>query len=172
MLVQILIPLLTILLSGLVATVVTHYLATSHQEKQFRRQKLEELYFSMDGFCTWFVAFNAYWPGVMQSKIDYNTALEAQIEAGREKKNERHHQTAEMLANIYFPALLPSFHAIMARRDAVNEILTAFGKQYKKIGPDPSHQKFTTAFNQAMLAFDTEHNRFNSELFKIAAAIR
>jgi hypothetical protein len=94
MVVQILIPLLTILLSGLVATVVTHYLATSHQEKQFRRQKLEELYFSIDGFCTWFVAFNAYWPGVMGSKIDYHTALNKQIEIGSDKKNERNHGQA------------------------------------------------------------------------------
>jgi hypothetical protein len=173
MVVQILIPLLTILLSGLVATVVTHYLATSHQEKQFRRQKLEQLYFSMDGFCTWFVAFNAYWPGVMDGKIDYHTALNRQIEMGKDKnKNERPHQTAEMLVNIYFPALLPNFDAIVARRDSVNESFSAFRKQYKTSGPDASNRKFIAPFNQAMRDFDAEHSRFNHELFKIAKAIR
>src|SRR6266700_4180677 len=116
---QILISLLTILFSGLMATIVTHYLATSHQEKQLRRQKLEELYFSMDGFCTVVVSFNAYWPGVMDGKIDYHVALDEQIKSSSDRKNERYHQTAEMLVNIYFPALLPSFDAIMARRDSV-----------------------------------------------------
>jgi hypothetical protein len=165
---QILIPLLTILFSGLLATIVTHYLTTSHQEKQFKRQKLEELYFAMDGFCTLFVTFNAYWPGVMEGKIDYNTALD---KAGSDAKNERFHQTAEMLVNIYFPALLPNFDAIMARRDSVNEIFSAFRKQYKASGPDAPNRKFVAPFNQAMLDFDTEHTRFNHELFKIAKAI-
>lgn len=165
---QIIIPLLTILFSGLLATIVTHYLTTSHQEKRFKRQKLEELYFAMDGFCTLFVTFNAYWPGVMEGKIDYNTALD---KAGSDTKNERFHQTAEMLVNIYFPALLPNFDAIMARRDSVNEIFSAFRKQYKTSGPDPSNRKFIAPFNQAMLDFDAEHTRFNRELFKIAKAI-
>jgi len=168
---QIFISLLTILFSGLLATIVTHYLATSHQEKQFRRQKLEELYFSMDGFCTFFVSFHSYWPDVMDGKIPYMAALNAQIEAGSDKKNERYHQTAEMLLNIYFPALLPSFDAIMARRDSVNKILGAFQKQYKASGPDASNSQFTGRFNQAILDFDTEHSRFNHELFKIAKAI-
>jgi hypothetical protein len=167
---QIFITLLTILFSGLVATIVTHYLATSHQEKQFRRQKLEELYFAMDGFRTWFVTFNAYWPAVMDGKIDYNTALDKQIEA-RTDKDERFHQTAEMLVNIYFPALLPNFDAIMARRDSVIEIFSAFRKQYKTSGPDASNRKFIAPFNQAMRDFDAEHSRFNHELFKIAKAI-
>ncbi len=168
---QILISLLTILFSGLMATIVTHYLATSHQEKQLRRQKLEELYFSMDGFCTVFVSFNAYWPGVMDGKIDYHVALDEQIKSSSDRKNKRYHQTAEMLVNIYFPALLPSFDAIMARRDSVNKILSAFQKQYKTTGPDASNRKFIAPFNQAMLDFDAEHSRFNHELFKIAKAI-
>jgi len=166
---QILIPILTILFSGLLATIVTHYLATSHQEKQFKRQKLEELYFAMDGFCTLFGTVNAYWPGVMEGEIDYNFALD---KSGSDmKKNERFHQTAEMLVNIYFPALLPNFDAIMARRDSVNEILSVFRKQYKTSGPDLSNRKFIAPFNQAMLDFDAEHTRFNRELFKIAKAI-
>jgi len=90
---QIFIPFLTILFSGLLATIVTHYLTTSHQEKQFNRQKLEELYFAMDGFCTFFGTFNAYWPGVVEGKIDYNAALD---KARSDRKNERFHQTAEM----------------------------------------------------------------------------
>ena len=170
MIAQILITLLTILFTGLVATIVTHYLATSHQEKQFKRKKLEELYFSMDGFCTWFVAFNAYWVGVMDGKIDYHTALNKQIEMGKDK-NERPHQTAEMLVNIYFPALLPNFDAIMARPDSVNESFGAFRKQYKTSGPDPSNRKFIAPFSQAMRDFDAEHSRFNRELFKIAKTV-
>jgi hypothetical protein len=168
---QILISLLAILFSGLVATIVTHCLTTSHQEKQLRRQKLEELYFSMDGFCTFFVSFNAYWHAVMDCKIDYHAALDNQMKLGSDKKNERYHQTAEMLVNIYFPPLLPNFDAIMARRESVNEIVTAFPNQYKSSGPDPSNRKFIAPFNQAMREFDAEHSRFNHELFKIAKAI-
>jgi hypothetical protein len=168
---QILTILFSGLFSGLVATIVTHYLATSHQEKQFKRQKLEELYFAMDGFRRWFVSFNTYWPAVMDGKIDYKEALDKQIKSSKEKKNERYYQTAEMLVNIYFPALLPNFGTITARRDSVIKIFNAFRDQYKKIGVDASNRQLIAPFNQAMLDFDAEHSRFNHELFKIAKAI-
>jgi len=65
----------------------------------------------------------------------------------------------------------PSFDAIMARRDSVNKILSAFQEQYKAIAPDASNSQFTVPFNQAILDFDAERGRFNHELFKIAKAI-
>jgi hypothetical protein len=167
---QIVISLLTILCSGLVSAIVTHRLATSRQEREFKRQKLESLYFSIEGFCLTFVIFHFYWPGVMDGKIDYNTALTKQIEAGGDQKNERHHQTAEMLVNIYFPALIPNFGALMTRRDAVNKIVSVFQERYKKIGPVASNREFMLPFNQAILDFNAEHSRFNRELFKIAKA--
>jgi hypothetical protein len=168
---QLVVPILTILFSGLVSAVVTHRLATSHQERQFRREKLEQLYTAMDSFCTTLVGANMVWPPVMREEMEYNEALDLQIKNLSDKDKGQLHRSIEMLVNIYFPSLLVSLENVFKVREEVNAIQHLFKKDYKRDGPVAANRKYVAPFLAALSEFDSARERFNKALFAAAKAI-
>jgi hypothetical protein len=168
--VQIVVSLMTIVFSGLVSAVVTHRLSTSRQEREFRRKKLEELYLAVVGFCTSISVANVIWLPVMRGDLDYNAGLELQMK-NMPSPNPRHLETATMIINIYFPTLKGSLEAILNRRDAINALQGEFKREYKDIGPDPSHAQFVRPFASALDALSAEQERFGAALFDEASRV-
>lgn len=168
---QIIIALLTILGSGVVTAVVTHRLATSRQEREFKRKKLEELYLALQGFCTIFGAWSILWPAVMKGEMEFNQALDIQLES-KAGKDARYLETATMLINIYFPSLRDGLAALLKRRDEANLVFGNFKSLYKESGPTAETAAFMGPFSKAMLNFDAAHQDLNELLFRLAEAIR
>jgi hypothetical protein len=167
---QLMISVLTVLTSGVMAGVVTHWLATTRQEKQFRREKLEQLYLAVHGFCTAFVSSNIVWLPVMTGEMHYNEALDLQIK-NAPAKGSGFYETAEMLVNIYFPPLRAALNEIIKARDATNKVQGEFGRTYKAHGPDETHRMFLDPFKEGMNKFSLAHRCFNQELFLLAKSI-
>lgn len=168
---QIIIALLTILGSGVVTAIVTHRLATSRQEREFKRKKLEELYLALHGFCTLFGTWSIVWPQVMEGEMEYNQALDIQLQ-NKTGKDARYLETATMLINIYFPSLRNRLAALLKCRDEANAVLRVFKSLYKESGPTAETAAFVGPFSKAMLSFDAAHQDLNESLFKLAEAIR
>ena len=152
------------------SAVVVHYLTNAREERDFRRKKIEELFLALQAWCVTFIAHHVVWPRVMMGEMDYNQALDIQLE--NPPKSQGKIETVTMLVNLYLPALRPQLQAILKARDEVNKIHAQFRKTYKNIGPHLSHEKLVRPFNDAMTQFEQAQEQFNTALFKAAKSTR
>jgi hypothetical protein len=132
--IQIILSLATIVSSGVMSAIVTYKLNARREECQFRRQKLEEFYMAMSGFCRSLMTHFFTYQGVMEQKTTYNAALDATIEKGTDEK--RSCDTTFMLLPIYFPQFQPVFNKLLNCRSTLNAILGEFRESYKAGNPD------------------------------------
>lgn len=118
-----LIPLLTIALSGVVSSYVTHRLSATRAERDFRFRKLEEMLLALDRFVDGYTAV----------ALGHASALSAQTPAERENAIEQARnqadraelQKVEMLVKIYFPRLRPSFVELFHHWQRMTTLLAA-----------------------------------------------
>jgi hypothetical protein len=69
----------------------------------------------------------------MRGEIDYDQGLDLFIKVHNEK--DESHDTAMMIINIYFPKLIPSFDAVLQRRDQIDRIHSDFKAAYLRGEP-------------------------------------
>lgn len=123
------VSLLTIVMSGVVASVVTSKLNTMRADREFRRKRLEDVFRAVVGFrrqleCGW-----SPYMSVMTGKIDYNKALDMTIAAGA--KEERNLEEAEMLVAIYWPQFDSLLNTLKQIRDDGADLLAEHKRRYK-----------------------------------------
>lgn len=165
--VQLIISVTTILCSGVVSAIVTHKLSTERAEREFRRKKLEELFFAVHTFCTKLFSANIVWPQVMRGEITYNDGLELIIK--NHDRQDKSYDIAEMLINIYFPELLPHLQAILKRRDQINRIQSEFKKSYQR---QESCDSFLKPFLTELNGIDVDEKSLTKALFRISEKYR
>jgi hypothetical protein len=161
---QLIISVLTIVCSGVISAVVVHKLATSRAEREFRRKKLEELYSAVHRYCNHLTTANLMWLRVMSGELNYNEGLELLLKQTGHL-NDRSHETAVMLINIYFPELRQSFQALLERRDRITGIHSQFKAAYKEKEPC---EQFRSPFAQELLGIDADEKAITDRLFKLA----
>jgi hypothetical protein len=166
--VQLIVSILTILGSGVVSAVVAQKLATSRAEREFRLKKLEELYSAVHRYCNHLTTANFMWLRVMSGELNYNEGLELLLKQAQ-SVNDRSHETAVMLINIYFPELRQSFQALLERRDRIGRIHGQFKAAYK--GHEPCEQ-FRGPFAEELLGIDADEKATTDRLFKLAETTR
>jgi hypothetical protein len=99
-------PYATILMSGVVSTIVTYYLNRNKEHAFFMRSKAEALYLAADDYGRDFASnLICYFP-VTREEHDYNKMLDLQ-QTNKPTKKHGGFETMTMLANIYFPETLP-----------------------------------------------------------------
>ncbi len=125
---QIVLGLLTVVMSGVVAAVVTFKLNARREDRQFQRDRLEHLFRGFVGFCTMLRVYWSPYISVMTGKIDYNQALDSTIAAG--KNEERHLEEVEVLIAIYWPELQPPVDALKTVRDDADAVLAEHKARY------------------------------------------
>lgn len=106
------------------------------KEKQFIRDKLEELYLLHEA---WLNALaTSYLPilNVIKGEITYNQALDMFIENNKDRQVD--FKRLQMLIDLYFPAIKPAFEKLSAARDRTNEIQRAHKREYKRGNTDGS----------------------------------
>jgi hypothetical protein len=150
--------------SGVVSGVVTHHLATSRQEREFKRRRIEELFLAAQRFEKAITTANVAWPRAMRGEISFNQALDFQTEV-LQKLPPDQYETIEMLVNIYFEPLRAYFEVMIKRRDAMNAVQEQFRGVYRGRGPSPECREFVSPFLKALREFHDSHERFNDALF-------
>jgi hypothetical protein len=137
---------LTILMSGVVAAVVTYRLNTTREHVFFMRKKAEELYLAVDQYDR--VLSSHFLPGysLIKGELDWNQFNDLAI-----KHADKSHVDASlqmmMLIQIYFPNIQPFLDKYSEQREALNSILWAHKREFKR-GRDGT--KFLKPFDDAM----------------------
>lgn len=126
---QIILGLLTVVMSGVVAAVVTFRLNARREDRQLRRQQLEHLFRAFVGFCRDLEVHWSPYMSVMTGKIDYNQALDLTIESGPDQ--ERKLENVETLVAIYWPELRSHVDSLMKVRDSASTVLDEHKARYK-----------------------------------------
>jgi hypothetical protein len=134
--IQIILAILTIAMSGVVSGIVTFQLNARRDARELRRQKLETLYESFDGFVTQLGSHWVPYLGVMANKIEYNESLDLTIKKGNSEV--KHLRTLEMLIAIYFPKLQPHLDELHGVREMANEVMHQHKEEYRVKGPHKS----------------------------------
>ncbi len=159
------IALFGIMMSGVLATVITHYLTTTKEQVFFFRKKAEELYLVFDAFDNlqggYFLAEYPLVKGAISLDQFNDMIIErgtVDADAGRD---------LAMLIDIYFPDVQPAFSTYLEKRDALNRILSDHKKAYitGQIGTE-----FFKPFHEAMLEWNPIDNEVKAAV--IAAARR
>ncbi len=165
---QVILGLSTIVMSGVVAAVVTFRLNARREDRQFRRERLEHLFQGFAGFCRVLEVSWSPYISVMTGKIDYNEALDMTISSG--KADERHLENIEMLTAIYWPELKSHVAALRTVRDDAASVLGEH-KTRDKAGATQDKQSFH-AIEQVIKRLDEVTSCFEEAVRAEAAKLR
>ena len=140
----------TVLMSGVVSSYVTFRLNREKDQTVFMRQKAEALYLAADEFGRGFSTHIVTFLPLVKGDVDYNEMLDFQIANPPDKRNGGF-ETLNMLANIYYPEVLPQLKALLQIRDDFGKFRTAQKQAYKE-GDGTGHpwtQKFSELAKEA-----------------------
>ena len=165
---KVIIPLLTILFSGLVSAYITHKLSATRADKEFRLKRLEELFLSLDRFLTnYFGPVTLPLIPVMAGKMSYDTVRSA-VEKLRDPKAGEELKKVEMLVRVYFPELRPRYDAMITLRNKIGAEFIAPMHSKSADLSTPKLQAFTTAMDD----FHRLSDEFKESIFQIADKTR
>lgn len=99
----------------------------------------------------------------MRGEITYNDANDLIIK--NHDKEDKSHDEAQMLINIYFPQLRPQLEAIMQRRDRINKIRSDFKKSYER---QENCDRFIKPFWDELGGIDSDEKAMTDGLFRIS----
>ena len=128
---DLIIPLLTILASGITAAVVTHVLNSRHEERLFVRQKLEDLHLALHRYSIGMSSAFMPFLRAMEGSLSYDEANDMLIE-GADTKDKDAFPSMERLIGIYFPDLDADLQALLASRDRLNDIKYSYRQDYNR----------------------------------------
>ena len=165
---QVILGLLTVVMSGVVAAVVTFRLNARREDRQFQRERLEQLFRAFVGFCRQLGVDWYHYIPVMTGKIDYNQALAMTIASG--KDDERNLENVELLVAIYWPELQLHVDALKKVRDDASSVLGEHKARYKA-GQTQEKESFD-AIGQVIMRLDDVESRFGEAVRAEAAKLR
>ena len=164
---QLLISIVTILGSGVVSAIVSHYFTVTRAEREFKRKKLEEMFLALHKYCTSIASQNIVWPAVMRGELTYNQALDANIKG--QDYAIGHFEIVEMLVNIYFSELRPDFDNILLCLARIKDIKEDFTKSYKN---EEQTESFIKPLNEALLVLAKVEEMFKKRIVEIAQKMK
>ena len=177
LIVSLIIPLATILMSGVVAGLVTFKLNATRQDKQFLRQKLEDFFIAIHEYCRnkhdiWQSVADTFEKGLDPSPMpktieDLANILTDRMPYGR----------AQMLSGIYFPTLNPLVNEMEELISRTNSTLQGlrneFHAQYQSTGLASTvvSDHWSKEIRGHMNALVDIENRAKAEVIQIAKTI-
>src|SRR5882757_3262307 len=93
---QVVIPLLTIIFSGLLSAIITHWLSSTRADREFRLKRLEELFVSLQRFSQNFLLIMTPLIPVLAGQTTYSET-EKTIDKHTDSDAGKQLQTVEML---------------------------------------------------------------------------
>lgn len=165
---QVILGISTVVMSGVVAAVVTFRLNARREDRQFRRERLEHLFRAFMGFRKMLEVGWLPYISVMTGKIDYNEALDMTIASGRD--DERNLENVEMLVAIYWPELQSHVEALKRVRDDASSVLGEHKARYK--AGQTQDKESIDAIGQVHRRLDDVASRFGEAVRAEAAKLR
>ncbi len=161
---QLLISILTIIMSGGVASIVTYLLATKREEKLFRRKKIEELYLGIKKYC------DAFFLNIVHFIPIFNGYDSSSIKNEDAEEKEYDHHEIEMLIFIYFPRLQPAWDEI----DKVKGEFSAVFRKYTANCKDGKrfHKELLPALNKCIDMLKAAKENMIKSILKEAKSTR
>jgi hypothetical protein len=127
--VQLVISVATIIGSGVVSAIVTFRLNKQREERNLRREKLEQLLLSVDRYVVNLANHFMIYERCAEGVYDLNAANDLFIKQGVDEL--RPFETSRMLTAIYFPDLQPNLDEIIKLRDIGSVAVSEFKEGYK-----------------------------------------
>jgi len=128
------------------------------------RAKAEELYELTDAWLKALGSNYLYVAGVMQGKLTYNQCLDLQITQG--DKCAYKFSKIEMLLEIYFPKIKPSYEKVLEVRTAINSIVADHKRSYET--GDLDGKKFLEPYFKAQELLEQYGEEFKSIIAECA----
>jgi hypothetical protein len=145
---ELFISIVAILMSGVVACVVTYRLNTTKDHVFFMRQKAEQLFLATEKYDKDLGTNYIQYYQLLKGEISYNGFLDLNNDWLNKNKNMGAcHEQMSMLTLIYFPSLEKHLENYTNARDAVNKIIADHKRAYKT-GEDG--EEFLQPFNEAL----------------------
>ena len=123
------IPLLTIVASGLVASIVTFKLNARLQRRDLLRIKLEDAYAASHEFCNGLGIHFLKYLRVFTGEIDINQANELTTK-NMATSDTTWYRRLEMLVRIYVPTAEAGFAEVLEVRDRMNALVESYRQRY------------------------------------------
>ncbi len=152
---QIIIPLITIVGSGVASVLIAFKLNARKDEKQYLRLKLEELNLALIRYCAQLNADFYPYSSAMAGKITYNQALDIIINS---KVSDMEIDKILMILNLYFPHLKFYFERIQKAKSLALDVTKDFKNYYQNI--DSSSEKHYKAIRDAFDLLDEWEKKF------------
>jgi hypothetical protein len=157
----------TIVMSGVASAVVTYQLNKHRDERQLRRQKLEELFTALADFKRSFDARNFaifQWVG---NRISPEQSQELQLKYIEKSGDSR--AKATMLVGVYFHEFQIALDALEATQNRISETYDQFRTMYRdahgEAGP-----RFSERFEGDLHAFEAEYRKL-LEIIRLSAML-
>jgi len=155
--------LVSILFGSVAAAIVSHLLAISRAEKEYRLKKLEELFIAVQFWCNHLkkVYFNL--SEVAAGHVTWNDGLLRNVP--RIEEAEKSYATALMLSNVFFKDLTFVLEQITKLVDELYVVRTQFKANHQDGRAMP---EYVTQFGQGVNRFEQLQNEFNEKLYQVA----
>jgi hypothetical protein len=123
------IPLLTIVASGLVASIVTFKLNARLQRRDLLRVKLEEAYEASHEYCTGLGCHFMMYLRVFTGELDINEA-NALTTKNTGTEDAKWYRRLALLVDLYVPAAQSAFSAVLEARDRMSTLVGSYRQRY------------------------------------------
>ncbi len=155
------VPLASLLFSGVVATVVTHTLNRRAQRRDLLRAKLEEAYIACTEYCNRLGVYYLPYVPLFQGKIDLNRVNKMAIKRGKAERTS-HFQRLEMLVRIYVPGAQPPFSDLLKLRADLGAIRSEHRQRY--LGGESVTLDLIPRFNRKMGELEAIEDRIKEAI--------
>ena len=162
------VALLTVLMSGVVAAVVTYRLNATKEHVFFMRKKAEELYLAFDSFDRNLTVHFATAFQAIKSEIswhDFNDLIIKRADKRADKSDRDASMQVLMLVDIYFPGVKPQFENFSAQRAALNRIVEDVQRSNKA---GEVAQETIKKFQRTIADFDAATKELKSKIIEEA----
>jgi hypothetical protein len=159
--ISLVVPLATVLASGVVSGVVTHRLNRNKEQTYFMRKKAEDLYLAADEFGRQMAIHMTGFLPLIDGRIDYNQMLDNQIR-NPPKKDHGGAETMEMLTRIYFPEIEPQLTELFTARTEFNKVTSAHKDAYR--AEEAELDDWRPLFVSAIRRFDAAEKALKAQI--------
>jgi hypothetical protein len=162
---EVIVPLLTLLLSGVVATLVTYWLAKLAQRRELLRTKLEEAYMACDTFCRSLgMHYLSYFP-LYKGEVSLAEHNDFSLDRGT-PDDVSAFRRLEMVVHIYATSALPAYNELLSVRDELAKLRVEHRSRY--LGGETSTPDLVPRLNDALARIDVAERSIKKAITKAA----
>jgi hypothetical protein len=147
------------------AALVTHLLTSYRADKEYRLQKTEELFNALHGWNKHQRYYYHQYQLIAGGYVDWETGVKAAT--AESVAMFPYYATVSIIANVYFPCLVPSIEGLDKFHTEVNVVIDRFRESVQKVAPS-----YETEFERADKRSRDLRREIDEKVFELARAVR